>query len=167
MMVPADPLKMSFPPVVDDRTRLLLLGSLPGEQSLARGQYYANPRNQFWRLLTEILGTDLVVLNYEQRLAALLAARIGLWDSIASATRQGSLDTSIRAHRANELTDLVGRLPSLTAVAFNGAASARIGERALGDAGDFARLALPSSSPAYTLPFDRKLEQWRALRDFL
>ncbi len=159
-------LKRSFPPVVDDRTRLILLGSLPGEQSLARGQYYANPRNQFWALMSGVLDTDLVTLGYDDRLRALLAAGVGLWDTIGSAVREGSLDAAIRDHAPNALPELAGRLPSLRAFAFNGGKSAAIGAKAL--AGTPLRLiALPSSSPAYTLSFAEKQAAWMKLKAVL
>src|SRR3546814_9631689 len=82
--------KRSFPPVVDQRTRLLILGSLPGEQSLAAGRYYANPRNQFWALVGDAIGVDLPALDYDARLHTLLDHRIGLWDSVGEAARVGS-----------------------------------------------------------------------------
>jgi TDG/mug DNA glycosylase family protein len=162
-----DPLKRSFAPVVDAGTRLLVVGSLPGEQSLARGQYYANPRNQFWRLIGAVIGADLVPLQYEARLAALLAAGIGLWDTIGSATRRGSLDGSIRGHSANDLAALAASLPDLRAVGFNGGTSAALGLPQLAQTAGVAAVALPSSSPAYTIPFDRKLAAWRRLADYL
>lgn len=161
-----EPLKRSFPPVVDEETRLLLLGSLPGEQSLAEARYYAHPRNHFWRLMSGVIGRDLVPLDYEERLKALLAARVGLWDSVGSAVRAGSLDASIRGHRANALAELAAGLPKLRAVAFNGGTSARIGMKALAGA-EVALVPLPSSSPAYTLPFEEKLRKWLQLRDYL
>src|SRR5919206_121626 len=82
-----DEVKRSFPPIADAATRVLVLGSLPGEESLARGQYYANPRNHFWRLIGAVIGAELVTLPYEARLEALLAAGIGLWDTVGAATR--------------------------------------------------------------------------------
>ncbi|MFN3389918.1 MAG: DNA-deoxyinosine glycosylase, partial [Allosphingosinicella sp.] len=96
-------LKRSFPPVVDANTRVLVLGSLPGEQSLARAQYYAHPRNHFWRLIGAVAGVELAALAYPERLEALRAARIGLWDTVGSARRTGSLDGAIRDHRPNAL----------------------------------------------------------------
>lgn len=158
--------KRSFPPVVDSATRVLLLGSLPGEESLARGQYYAHPRNQFWRLIGAVTGTELSDLPYEQRLRALLGAGVGLWDVVASARREGSLDAAIRDHSPNTLPDLAAALPALRAVGFNGATSARLGGPALAGRG-LALLPLPSSSPAFTLSFGRKLARWMALRPFL
>lgn len=160
-------LKRSFPPVADASTRLLILGSLPGEQSLAAGRYYANPRNQFWRLTGAVIGSNIEPLPYEQRLTALLAAGIGLWDSVASATRQGSLDGAIRGHEANDLATLAASLPQLRAVAFNGQKSAAIGRFALAEHIDLAFVTLPSSSPALTLPFEAKRAEWVQLRRYL
>ncbi len=137
----------SFAPIVDAGTRLLIIGSLPGRESLARQQYYAHPRNQFWALLGTVIDFNLVALSYPDRLAALARHHIGLWDVIASAVRVGSLDSAIRDHQPNELGALVGSLPALRGVGFNGAAAFRIGAPAVSAAG-VAVMALPSSSPA-------------------
>lgn len=161
-----DKLKQSFPPVVDARTRVLVLGSLPGEESLAQGRYYAHPRNHFWALTGAVVGTELVSLPYEERLAALLAARVGLWDVLESAVRRGSLDAAIREQRPNALAELARSLPELRAIAFNGAKSAEIGRKALAVV-PAELVTLPSSSPAYARPFEAKLERWLELRDFL
>ncbi|MGZ8999033.1 MAG: DNA-deoxyinosine glycosylase [Allosphingosinicella sp.] len=160
-------LKRSFAPIVDQNTRILLLGSLPGEQSLARGQYYANPRNQFWRLIGSVIGVELEVLAYQSRLEALLAAGVGLWDTVESATRQGSLDGAIRDPSANDLATLAAALPQLRAVGFNGAKSASLGIRQLAARPELALVPLPSSSPAFTLPFPEKALSWARLKPFL
>jgi hypoxanthine-DNA glycosylase len=162
-----DELKSSFPPVADERSRILVLGSLPGERSLAHRQYYAHPQNHFWRLIGAVTGRDLVPLPYEERLAALLEARVALWDTVASAKRRGSLDGNIREHRANPLEELVARLPGLRAVGFNGAKSAALGTPQLVGRQGLTLLPLPSSSPAYTIPFEAKRERWLELRRFL
>lgn len=159
--------KRSFAPFVDDQTRLLILGSLPGEESLKQQRYYAFPGNQFWRLVGEVIERDLVSLEYDARLAALRDARIGLWDVIGSAKREGSLDTAIREHSPNALRELVATLPQLKAVGFNGGTSARLG-RAILEGCSPALISLPSSSPAYAaMPFAAKLEQWMHLRTHL
>lgn len=162
-----DGLKRSFPPVVDLKTRLIVLGSLPGEESLARAQYYANPRNHFWRLIGAVIGSDLVALGYEARLEAMLAAGVGLWDTVGAATRRGSLDGNIRLDRANDLATLVASLPRLRAVGFNGGKSAALGMPQLAERTDLKLIPLPSSSPAYTRPFEEKLEAWMKLAPFL
>ncbi|MGH6997595.1 MAG: DNA-deoxyinosine glycosylase, partial [Phenylobacterium sp.] len=152
MPQPAPPAtrKASFAPVADARTRLLVLGSLPGEKSLAAAQYYANPQNQFWRLMQAVTGAPLLSLPYGERLEMLLAAGVGLWDVVGSAVRPGSLDTAIRDHQPNALPELCERLPALRAVAFNGGASAKLGLKILAGRPDLALIALPSSSPAHT-----------------
>lgn len=158
--------KAGFPAVVDASTRVLILGSLPGEASLAARQYYGNPRNAFWRLMEGVLDTHLVPLAYDDRLAALLAHGVGLWDVIAQAERPGSLDAAIRDPAANDLAALVGTLPDLRLVAFNGGTAARLGGRLIG--GRVATLALPSSSPAHAArSFQQKAELWNGLRAFL
>ncbi|HEY0085549.1 MAG TPA: DNA-deoxyinosine glycosylase [Allosphingosinicella sp.] len=162
-----DELKRSFAPVADARTRVLVLGSLPGEQSLAQARYYAHPQNQFWRLIGAVIGRDLVPLPYEERLEALLSAGVALWDTIGAARRRGSLDGAIRDVEANALGRLADTLPELRAVGFNGGKSAAMGIPRLAGRAGLALIALPSSSPAYTLPFAAKLEQWRALASFL
>jgi hypoxanthine-DNA glycosylase len=164
LLMPPPPLKCCFEPVCDARTRLLILGSLPGEQSLAHQQYYANRQNRFWALLSAVLGCELTALDYPSRLQALLAAGVGLWDVVAQAQRQGSLDSRIRAHSANDLPGLLARLPALTTIAFNGGTAARLGMKALGAlAASYRVVTLPSSSPAYTRPYAEKLMQWQTL----
>jgi double-stranded uracil-DNA glycosylase len=162
-----DEVKRSFPPVADARTRVLVLGSLPGEESLARGQYYANPRNHFWRLMGAVIGRELVPLGYGERLEALLASGVGLWDTVGAATRRGSLDGAIRLDAANDLAALAAGLPQLRAVGFNGGKSASLGLPLLAARADLALIPLPSSSPAYTRPFEEKLAAWRRLGDYL
>ena len=162
------PLQHCFPPVTRADTRLLVLGSLPGAVSLAQQRYYAHPQNLFWRLIGAVIGRDLVPLDYERRLEALLDAGIGLWDTVAAATRKGSLDADIRLHAASDLAALVATLPELRAVAFNGGTSAKIGRRQLAGVDGVELVDLPSSSPAYaSVGFDRKLETWLELRAYL
>ncbi len=146
---------------------MLILGSLPGERSLTAQRYYAHPRNRFWHLAGHVVGKDLEALDYEARLAALLSAGIGLWDTIASARREGSLDGAIRDEERNRLPELVDSLPQLRAVGFNGAKSAATGAPLLAGR-DVALVRLPSSSPANArTPWAEKERAWLALRDFL
>lgn len=147
---------------------MLVLGSLPGAQSLARQQYYGNPRNGFWYLIGEVIDRpDLTALPYAERLQVLSSCGVGLWDTIASARRKGSLDTAIRDAEPAALADLASSLPRLRAIAFNGAKSAAIGRKALG-ASNWHLIDLPSSSPAHAaMSLVEKRERWLALREFL
>lgn len=168
MTSPGDARRQGFAPVVDARTRLLILGSLPGDASLKAAQYYAHPQNGFWRLIGAVAAQpDLAALPYEARLERLRAARIGLWDVIASAERQGSLDAAIRNPEGADLADLTARLPDLRAVAFNGGTAARLGRRALSEMSGVALIDLPSSSAAHARPFAEKLSHWSALAPYL
>ena len=140
--------KLGLPPVIARGTRVLILGSFPGEASLAALQYYAHARNHFWPLMGEVLGAALVDMPYRRRLTTLRARAVGLWDVIVACERRGSLDGAIRnAERFNGKT----------------AGRAEAGWRASG----YETLVLPSSSPAYTRPFAEKLAAWRAIGDFL
>jgi hypoxanthine-DNA glycosylase len=159
-------LKRSFAPVVDAETQVLILGSLPGEASLKAGQYYGHPRNQFWRLIEAVTGAALPA-GYPQRLEALRARRIGVWDVVKQAIRPGSLDAAIRDHAPNALAELAAELPRLGAIGFNGAAAAAIGTAALSGRTGAALIPLPSSSPAYTLPFEAKAAAWARLAAYL
>jgi hypothetical protein len=158
---------VGFEPVVDDRTRVLILGSLPGDASLKAAQYYAHPRNSFWPLIGGLLDDDLPALPYGERLLRLKKRGLGLWDVIASAERSGSLDAAIRSPEAADLRGLAAGLPRLQAVAFNGGLAARLGRRILSDLGEVALIDLPSSSPAHARPFEEKRQAWSALTPYL
>ena len=160
-------LKRAFDPVVDAHTRLLILGSLPGDASLKAGQYYGHPQNGFWRLVGGVIGHDLVALPYPERLEALNAAGVGLWDVIASAERPGSLDGAIRNAEAADLNRLIDGLRALRTVAFNGGTAARLGRRSLTPRPHIDLIDLPSSSPAYTRPLTEKASAWAVLGPLL
>lgn len=160
--------KASFGAVADDRTRIIILGSLPGEKSLEARQYYAHPTNQFWRLVSGVIERDLTNLVYARRLEVLLESGIGLWDVVASARRKGSLDSDIRDVETNRLHELLERLPKLRAVAFNGAAAAKIGRPLLPTVDDYALISLPSSSAGYcSVTLDWKQHRWNVLKSYL
>ena len=160
--------KASFPPVAGPGTRLLLLGSLPGEASLRAVRYYAHPQNQFWKLIGTVIGCPtLDDLPYDDRLERLASTGIGLWDVVADAVRPGSLDSAIRDHRPNDLLQLIRELPKLRAIGFNGGTAARIGRKLIGDPRGIALLDLPSSSPAYTISYAEKRRRWAELQLFL
>ncbi|HUG46447.1 MAG TPA: DNA-deoxyinosine glycosylase [Sphingomicrobium sp.] len=156
--------KYGMPPVARNDARLFILGSLPGDASLAARQYYAHPRNAFWRLIGEVIDEDLQSLAYQARLDRLIASRIGLWDVVAHAERRGSLDQAIRSVGHNPLSDYFSSLPELEAVAFNGARAALAGRPLLASMKRLRLIELPSSSPANTRPFGEKAAAWGELR---
>lgn len=161
-------LKYAFPPSVDENTRLLILGSLPGDASIRQGEYYAHPGNGFWHLLGEVLDEDLRVLPYTARLVRLKVCGVGLWDVIESAERAGSLDSAIRGADLRDLGAFVAELPALKAVAFNGKTAAVRGRRQLEERPGLTLIDLPSSSGAYaSLSRADKARAWGRLRDHL
>jgi hypoxanthine-DNA glycosylase len=148
-----------LPPVIAPRTRLVVLGSFPSVASLAAGEYYAHPRNQFWPILSALFGIDLCAMRYADRLDAVRGRGLGIWDVYASCTREGSLDSAIEDARPNDLASLLGVAPHLEAFAHNGGESARAMRvtRALG----LVVHRLPSTSPANaSWSFERKLQAW-------
>ena len=151
---------LCLPPIIDERARVLILGSFPSEASLAARQYYAHRQNQFWRVLAAILGQPLVEAEYAARQVAVKAAGLAIWDVYATCERQGSLDTAIRAGAPNCFETLKRLAPELARICFNGRTAAKFAP-ALGTSG-YEVVVLPSTSPANAgWSFERKLEVWR------
>src|SRR3954470_20268513 len=160
--------KAGMPPIAVRDARLFVLGSLPGDASLAAQRYYAHPTNQFWRLLGSAIGEELQPLSYAQRLKCLADRRVGLWDVIASAARRGSLDQAIREAEHNRIEHLLHDFPELRAIAFNGATAAAAGRKLIGDPPPGVTLIdLPSSSAANTRPIVEKARAWSILGQYL
>lgn len=157
--------KHGLPPVLAREARVLILGSFPGEASLAARQYYAHPRNHFWPLVGALIDEPLPTMPYRKRLDALRAHRIGLWDTIVACERRGSLDGAIRNAERGDVARVRRAAPFVALVCFNGQTAGRA-EPVWREAG-YATRVLPSSSPAYTRPFGEKLAAWRAIGEFL
>ena len=153
-----------FPPVYRADARVLILGSLPGAQSLALQRYYGNPRNQFWQLVGSVLDTNLAAMDYEHRLACLIAHGIALWDVVAAGHRKGSLDSELRMAERSNLAGLMAKLPALRAIAFNGQLAA---QQAEGSGTKLEILRLPSSSPANTASVALKQAKWNEFGRYL
>lgn len=154
------PLLHGLPPILDAGVRLLILGSFPSPASLAAQQYYGHRQNQFWRLLGALLNEPLPTMHYPDRRAALLRHGIGVWDVYRVCRRQGALDSAIEAAEVNDFSCLPQRAPRLRRICFNGQTAGRLAARFAQEGYETA--ILPSSSPAYTLPFASKLAGWRA-----
>lgn len=156
-------LKQSFPPLIEGRPTVLILGSLPGEESLRQRQYYAYPHNVFWRIMAEVFGFDRE-LDYAARCRELTARGVAVWDTVGAGRRSGSLDSDLRAERLNDIAGLVGQYPSIRGIGCNGAtayANLRKGFPEL-FASHPAIVRLPSTSPAAAgIPYPAKLAAWR------
>ena len=153
-----------FPPVARADARILILGSLPGQRSIAAQQYYAHPQNAFWRIMRDLFGVD---GDYAQRCALLTASGIALWDVLHSSIRPGSMDADIRldSATANDFRDFVAAHASLRLVAFNGRKARQLFNSLVaptGVADGLGQVLLPSTSPAYaSLAYPDKLAAWR------
>lgn len=156
----------SFPPVADEHARILILGSMPGAESLRAGQYYAHPRNAFWPIMGYLVGAA-PALPYEERTLKLEQAGVALWDVLASCTRRGSLDSSIdpASIHPNEFADFFEAHPLIERVFFNGSmAEQSFRKHVLPDLHHLPvrYLRLPSTSPANaSLRFEQKLKIWK------
>lgn len=151
----------AFPPVAGPDARMLILGSMPSAASLEVGFYYGHPRNAFWRILAEVFHRPVPRTIGEKR-AIILENRLALWDSLSACEREGSLDSAIRRPELNDFAGLFHRCPHIRTVLFNGGTAHRLFMK--GGAAYLEGRAwrvMPSTSPAYTLPYEEKLALWR------
>ncbi len=161
-MVNRKPPKSSFAPIVSAESRILILGSLPGEASLAAGEYYAHPRNRFWRVLAEIADAE-TPADYPQKLELLTRLGVGLWDVVGTAERIGSLDSNIADPIPNPIDRLLLSNPRIEIIGFNGATARKIFERHFAHL-EIERITLPSTSPANAaFDVERLVSNWRRL----
>jgi hypoxanthine-DNA glycosylase len=158
------PLLRGLPPIIDDGARLLILGNMPSVMSLAAQQYYANPRNGFWRIMGEIFGFD-ALAPYEDRVVALRAHGVAVWDVLRSCRRVGSLDSAVEPDSmvANDFGELFDAHPTIERVLFNGAAAEKNYGRLVRVERSVSYHRLPSTSPAQTMRYADKLAAWRAI----
>jgi hypoxanthine-DNA glycosylase len=160
----------SFPPIASEKSRVLILGSMPGEASLKAGQYYAHPRNAFWRIMGELFGAG-PELPYDQRVKRLDHAGIALWDSLHSCVRPGSLDASITAEEPNDFAAFFAKYPRVKHIYFNGAKAEAVFRRHVLPSlpnDQHILVRLPSTSPAHAaIPFEVKVRAWSIIRNSL
>jgi hypoxanthine-DNA glycosylase len=162
--LPLDVAKRSFPPIIGAEPLALVLGTLPGEESLRQVKYYAHPRNLFWPIVHALFGAAPSEI-YEERLAFVIARRIALWDVCAAAERRASLDTEIKREVPNTIHELLDANPGIRTVAFNGGTARRLYDRHFIRRSGLTYLHLPSTSPAHaSRSFAEKLALWQALR---
>lgn len=151
-----------FPPIENPDARLLILGSMPGVESLRKNQYYAHPRNAFWPIMGELFGAA-PALPYQARTEILKSSGIAVWDVLASCHRPGSLDADISATRANDFASFCQFHPHIEQLCFNGATAEKLFLRQVMLKPCGMRLVrLPSSSPAHAaMSYPDKVAQWR------
>jgi hypoxanthine-DNA glycosylase len=153
----------SLPPILPPDSRTLVLGTIASVASLEKQQYYGHRQNAFWRILMQLAGIPFSE-DYEERKRALYRLKIALWDVVDSCVRPGSLDVKIRQERIHDFSVVWRQCPDIDRVFCNGKTAERLflknvvlpqGVRFMG--------ALPSTSPAYTLSYEEKLDAWRAV----
>jgi TDG/mug DNA glycosylase family protein len=155
-----------FAPVADTTAEILILGSMPGKESLRAGQYYAHPRNAFWKIMGDLVGAY-PDLPYEERLHILKSAGIALWDVLESCVRKTSLDSHIKEGAANNFKSFFQQHPNITHVFFNGAKAEQCFRKHVQlppESSSLHYCRLPSTSPAHAgMSYANKLDAWRAI----
>ncbi|HPV01309.1 MAG TPA: DNA-deoxyinosine glycosylase [Clostridiales bacterium] len=158
----------SFDPIADENCKVLILGTMPGVMSLKKQQYYGFERNAFWRIIYAVFGRE-PDEDYELRKAFLLEHRIALWDVLKACEREGSSDSEIRNPEPNDFESFFRRCKGIRYVCFNGGPARRLYERFVRKKGTGSHITqyfdLPSTSPAYVLAFEKKLEKWMLLKE--
>jgi len=159
----------SFEPIISKNCKVLLLGTMPGAESLRKQQYYGYKHNAFWRIIYALFGAE-PDEDYEKRKAFLLEHDIAVWDVLKSCRREGSSDSDIRQPVPNDFRSLYLRFPGIKCICFNGRPAGMFYKRFVEKKEDVPVKPvyyLPSTSPAYTIPFEKKLEQWKLLLKLL
>ena len=156
----------SFPPIISGTSKILILGSVPGIKSLEMQEYYAHPQNKFWRILFELFQEDFTT-DYSQKLKFLAKNHIAVWDVIDSCERDGSLDTKIKNEVHNDVEQILMDYPNIKAIFCNGQKSFKNVLKKLSGNNKIPVFALPSTSPAYTIPLKRKVEEWKIIKNFV
>ena len=156
----------SFPPVINANSKILILGSIPGVKSLEKQQYYGHPQNKFWKIIFHLFNEDFTE-DYIQRINILKKHHIALWDVIDSCERKGSLDSEIKNEEANQIPELLQKYPNIQAIFCNGGKSYKNLQKMLGKNSIVPFYLLPSTSPLHTISFEKKLENWKKILEFV
>lgn len=149
----------SFKPIIDTRTKVFVVGTMPSVQSLSEGEYYAHPRNHFWKIIATLFHDKQDFASFDEKKRCLLDNRVGLWDALETCQRPGSLDSNIKNETPHNFT----KFPQIQYYLFNGqkayAYFKKYNNLLLRDDNHF---ILPSTSPANaSYDFNKKLALWR------
>lgn len=148
--------KSCFDPVVDNNSEILILGTMPGEQSIKTGEYYASSSNSFWKIMAVIVNEGRMFTSYEEKIKCLLLNHIAIWDVYVSCTREGSADSTISNAKLNDINGFLTKYPNIKKVVFNGAKASKEVNLSIDSK------VAPSSSNALAIPFKEKLADWRS-----
>jgi len=158
---------VSFAPIVNSLSKILILGTMPGIKSLEEHQYYAHPRNAFWKIMFRLFDKNFSE-NYEERKKLISENNLALWDTLKLCYREGSSDTNIKNEEANEIHNLLNKYPNIHTIIFNGKNAEKFYKRYFEKKEGIKYLTLPSTSPANaTKQFDEKFAEWEVIRNLL
>lgn len=159
--------KTAFPPIVDHNSRILLLGTMPSEESLRKQEYYGHKSNQFWKIIFSLYNKPLS-LNYRERVALLLEKGIALWDVLQSCEGEGSADSNIRNEETNDFGHLFAEHPQIKHIFFTSRKAEEFYKKHVGFQKNITYATLPSPSTAYaSMTFIQKLERWQSILHIL
>ena len=150
----------SFEPIFAPGARVMIVGTMPSVKSLEQAQYYAHPRNAFWPIMFDFFG-EMPHNDYERKKALIVSHHLALWDAAACCEREGSLDSDMRDVVFNDFSRVYALCPHIATVLCNGGTAFSLFKRS-GFAGERRVLRMPSTSPAYTMPYEEKRSIWRA-----
>jgi hypoxanthine-DNA glycosylase len=150
----------SFPYFANAATEILILGTMPGAISLAKQEYYANPRNHFWKIIYALFDGLQIPDDFEEKVKFLQSNKIGLWDVLENCERKGSLDIHIKNQKENDFEVLFNEFPSITKIIFNGKQTHAFFSKRFGQIKGITYFVMPSTSPANTMSFENKLKIW-------
>jgi hypoxanthine-DNA glycosylase len=154
-------MKKAFPPIVDADSKILILGTMPGEKSLELQEYYGNRGNQFWKIIFEMFGRPLSH-NYEEKIMLLKEKRIALWDVLQFCEREGSLDSNIKNEFPNDFDSFYREYQNIDVVFFSSKNAALYYDKYIGRKNDITYIILPSPSGANaTKSYSEKLKEWK------
>lgn len=155
----------SFPHFIDSNTEILILGTMPGAASLAKQEYYAHPRNHFWKIICTFFEELPIPEKFEDKIKILQSNKIGLWDVLENCERKGSLDIHIKNHTENDFEALFEKYPKIKKIVFNGKQSHAFFYKRFGKIEGITYYVMPSTSPANTMTFENKLKIWSSILD--
>ena len=144
----------SLSPVIDKDSEILILGTMPGKESLRSKEYYAAPNNSFWKIMKRLFNSNMEFKDYEEKISCLKKHHIALWDTLQSCERESSLDSNIKEEEYNDIDGLLSRYPQIKKVVFNGKKAA-----------NYYKTRLPSSiaystSNACATEIGEKIKNW-------
>lgn len=156
----------SFSPIIDSETEILILGTMPGIASLEKQEYYAHPRNHFWKIIYTLFDSVPISAVFEEKIKLLQTNKIGLWDVLAHCERKGSLDIYIKNQKENDFISLFETYKTIHTILFNGKESHKYFLKKFGQIKGITYYVMPSTSPANTMSFDKKLDIWAKILNY-